>query len=350
MNINSYIKNYGKLLAIYDLENKTLIKDLDIITNDDILKNPKYILCFKIINKEDFLHNNLNISLTHFPWKTYFKLNNDLVSPNDTNTYNKITAWNHWINFGKREERAFSYINNTNNHRGRFGNIFFVNMCLHFFSIKYNLKCNYKHEKQFNKLGIYFNKGQLTYNRNLLLTDYNFENLLESDISPKNIIIDNNVWFHTKRFCTIINKYFIDNKLFDKILDSNYYKMRYNKNNDLFIHVRLGDVESKTLCLYNYYKITIQSTNYKKGYISSDNINHPMCQKLIKKFNLEIINKNETETIMFASTCNNIILTGGTFSWLIGFLASKSKNIYYPQIKEKWFGDIFSFSNWTEFS
>jgi len=49
---------------------------------------------------------------------------------------------------------------------------------------------------------------------------------------------------------------------------------------------------------------------------------------------------------MFGSTCNNIVLSGGTFSWLIGFLAIKSENIYYPELKEKWYGDIFSFLNW----
>ena len=51
---------------------------------------------------------------------------------------------------------------------------------------------------------------------------------------------------------------------------------------------------------------------------------------------------------MFGSTCNNIVLSGGTFSWLIGFLAIKSENIYYPEIKQKWYGDIFSFSNWKK--
>jgi len=51
---------------------------------------------------------------------------------------------------------------------------------------------------------------------------------------------------------------------------------------------------------------------------------------------------------MFASTCNNLILSGGTFSWLIGFLAFYSKNIYYPlDNKNKWYGDIFIFPEWT---
>ena len=50
---------------------------------------------------------------------------------------------------------------------------------------------------------------------------------------------------------------------------------------------------------------------------------------------------------MFASTCKNVILSSGTFSWLIGLLSYYS-NIYYPKIYVKWHGDIFVFSEWTE--
>ena len=49
---------------------------------------------------------------------------------------------------------------------------------------------------------------------------------------------------------------------------------------------------------------------------------------------------------MFGSTCNTIILSGGTFSWLIGFFAYYSKNINYPINNNKWYGDIFIFNNW----
>jgi len=51
---------------------------------------------------------------------------------------------------------------------------------------------------------------------------------------------------------------------------------------------------------------------------------------------------------MFGSVCKNIILGGGTFSWLIGFLALSNSNIFYPELKEKWYGDIFSFNNWNK--
>ena len=70
--------------------------------------------------------------------------------------------------------------------------------------------------------------------------------------------------------------------------------------------------------------------------------------KLLKmKYNLKIIDYDEVNTIMFGSTCKHIVLSNGTFSWLIGFLAYYS-TVYYPKIIHKWHGDIFIFDSWNE--
>ena len=96
----------------------------------------------------------------------------------------------------------------------------------------------------------------------------------------------------------------------------------------------------------NYYEKVLSNEMFVNGYISSDSINDPLCQTLINKYNLTIIDKSEVETIMFASTCNIIVLSGGTFSWLIGFFSFFSKNIYYPNIDNPWYGNIFNLLNW----
>lgn len=343
------MNKYGKFVYLYDLEKHLLIKkgELSSESSDDILNNPKYILCFKIINNENFLYNDFNISFKNFPWKNYYYLNPQFVSSNDLDN-TKINAWHYWNYYGKKQEGAFSFINNTNVHRARFGNLFFLNICLHMFSQKFDLKCSYKYEKDFNKLGIYFNKGNKIYKKNILLTDRNFENVLESDISPRNIIINNSVWFHTNRFCGMIKDYFDRNNLFANIRTQNLYNSKYNNNNYLFIHVRLGDVSNKTCNLEKYYSKTIESLRFDKGFIASDSINHDLCKLLIDKYKLTIIDMSEVGTIMFGSVCKNIILSGGTFSWLIGFLALDTSKIFYPELKDKWYGDIFSFSNWNK--
>lgn len=289
-------------------------------------------------------HNDLNISYNNFEWEPYLLIN-DL-----NGLYSKEQAWNHWICYGKMEERAFSLINNSNIHQGRFGNLFFINMFLHFMSIKYNLKCSYKNNHKFKSLGIYLNKGQNIYSRNILVTEQNMLTLLHDCKEPANLIINNNVWFQSNEFCLMIKNHFYKNLNKKSIMDNNIHKNRYNNNKDLFVHVRMGDVSDITIDCLNYYEKLLNIEKYDNAYISSDSIEHEFCKKIIKKYNLIICNMNDVETIMFASTCNKIILSGGTFSWMVGFFAFFAKTIYYPELKKKWYGDIFRFSDWISIS
>jgi hypothetical protein len=70
-------------------------------------------------------------------------------------------------------------------------------------------------------------------------------------------------------------------------------------------------------------------------------MNHEVIQYLIRKYNLIPFQKNDIETIMFANTCKKLILSGGTYSWLLGFFAFYSSEIYYPKYEKPWFGNIF---------
>jgi len=343
---------YGKLKYIYDLKNR---EKNHIHEDESNLPSPDttHVLCYKIprsipSEKNAFLCNDLYIDKQRFPWRAYYAINAEIQSPNpEENT--QYTAWHHWTHHGKIEERAFSSINNTNIHRARFGNLFFLNMCLHFFSLKFDLQASYKYEGWFDELGILFHKGSYIYEKNLYITDQNFLSVLDSDLSPKNVIIHNQSWFQTAEFCHRIRAYFLENPfLSQKIQQKNQYKNRFKKNNDLFIHVRLGDVLEKTVAIVSYYKHAIERLpqGFSVGYISSDTLDHPFCKEIIKKYNLKPIHMNEIKTIQFASTCRNIILSGGTFSWLIGFFAFHAENIYYPDVPDKWYGDIFCFSHW----
>jgi hypothetical protein len=141
--------------------------------------------------------------------------------------------------------------------------------------------------------------------------------------------------------------YFNKENIRNKIIKKNKFLERYKNNNDLFVHVRLDDVEEMSSHnSFDYYDSIISKYTFNNGYISSDNLSSEICNNLIKKYSLEVINLNEEETIMFGSTCNTIVLSGGTFSWLIGFFAFYSKNIIYPINNKKWYGDIFIYKNW----
>jgi hypothetical protein len=316
------------------------------INNSDLTKKQAWDLWNTEPNKDTIVIDNiklnkLNVSYDDFDWISYLKINKDIYL-SGINT--KIKSWEHWNNYGIKEERAFSFINNSNIHNGRFGNLFFINMFLHFYSKKNDLLCNYKYFDNFTKLGIELNIGTKVYDINLLLTEQNYVLILnnESDnFKPSNIIIHNDIWLQNKDFGLYLKNYFNNQIHKNKIILNNCFKERYNNNNDLFIHLRLGDVESNTTKLFEYYDKLLSNIYFENGYISSDSISNKFCEYFIKKYNLNIVNYDEIKTIMFGSTCNNIILSGGTFSWLIGFFAFYSEYIYYPLYEKPWFGNIF---------
>ena len=244
-------------------------------------------------------------------------------------------------------------INTTYFHRGRFGNQFLVSMALHFISKTNNTYCEYLEYDNLTKLGIELFIGEKKHNTTIQLLDNNFYNLLHIPINC-NVSIINNMWCQTKDFALYLYTYFNQEEQKNKIINANkYYTQQSNVVNTMvFIHIRLGDISnSNWIHPIEYYENAIlkilEKNNKLKIYISSDSIEHEICQKLIKKYNIEVFNSDIVDTIMFASTCKYIILSSGTFSWMIGLLSYFSE-IYYPKIKNIWHGDIFVFNTWKE--
>lgn len=129
------------------------------------------------------------------------------------------------------------------------------------------------------------------------------------------------------------------------------FKIEYDNNidhRDLFIHYRLGDMNNSYFTLpLEYFTESIEKTNFRYGYISSDSINDEKCQFLIKKYNLIPVNLLPYETLMFGKNFNNLILSESTFSFLIGYF-SRAKNVIHNKNHSKW-GNIplFSFDSFN---
>jgi hypothetical protein len=235
---------------------------------------------------------------------------------------------------------------------GRFGNHFFRNIVLHFLVEKYNFTVEYVCIEEFKKMGIELKNGSII-NRNYQQIQINDNNILSLlDISENLSTYDFTIKFHTyfqkKEIALKIYDYFHKNETNkNNVLNANIFNYRINNNNDVFLHIRIGDVPQFNPG-YDYYDKLLSNLDFEYGYISSDTIEDELCKKLIEKYNLEVVNKDEVETIMFANTCKYLILSQGTFSWLMGLFAYYSDKIYYPKIKTEWHGDIFVFPGLIE--
>jgi hypothetical protein len=242
---------------------------------------------------------------------------------------------------------------------GRFGNQFFINFIQQLLSQKYNLFVqHFRYSNEFKKLGIEFQshckdeEKDLTY-----LMEINDQNIYE--FLSNNFVITNRIVFlrdhyQTPQIARLLREYISSEPIKSKIIDSNEFKNRYKSNNDVFVHLRNGDLLEHSngnlkMNAIEYFDFVLNNINFENGYISTEDFNHETCKFLINKYNLIPYNESKTKTIQFSSTCNHVILSPGTYSWMIGVFSFFSKNIYYCNPSVKWHGDIFIFEDWKQF-
>ena len=236
----------------------------------------------------------------------------------------------------------------TTVYAGRLCNQIIRNIAVSIVAKKHDLfveYCNY--ELISDEFGIPLFIGTNKYDNVSNLTDDNFFEILNKDSIETNLYPMDN-YFQTKDISSLIYQYL--QTIQTTIINKNKYKDRYNDNNDIFIHIRLGDV----VCYspgFEYYIEALHAIDTKEGstiYIGSDTLSHPMINDLRTKYNnIELIDMGPTETIQFGSTCKHVILSHGSFSAFIGWISFFS-DVYYPDYSRnvKWCGDMFSIDKW----
>lgn len=238
-------------------------------------------------------------------------------------------------------------VNDMTNSEGRLCNQIIKALAASFISEKQNLKFNYG--IFFDKicfLGIkLFTEGTMIYRTEQKITDNNIMSCISTPIF-RNINV-NDSYFQIKAFSNYLYNYYKQEQNQESIIKANKFNIRYKNNNDVFIHIRLGDVTEYNPG-FEYYDKVLSQITFENGYISSDSIDNEICKKLIQKHSLKIIDYNEVETIMFGSTCKYIILGGGSFSYIIGLFGFFS-DIYYTKGGNKWYPDeLYMIDDWHE--
>ena len=255
---------------------------------------------------------------------------------------------------------------------GRFGNKFIRNMTIFLLKEKYGFYSSYHEDREFKELGfgnIFNNTGEVpNYEKEKMINDKDIINYLDN-----NIELDNKIKYkyaHIFNQLPEIIKHIIDYYQNDKhllckqIINNNKFKHRYNNNNDVFIHIRCGDIFYSNPLTPNleYYKNILDSLEeeYDNIYIASDFIHRTECQELIKTYNAKVYNANLIETILFGSTCKYVILSSGSYSFIIGILSFYSKKIYFSTeageierngVKGRWHDDYYDkFDKFNKYS
>ena len=241
--------------------------------------------------------------------------------------------------------KYFNHIMTTTAENGRLGNQIIRNLAVSLIAEKFNLKVNYCNKTLICMLGIELFSGDNIHNQTIELNDNNYFSVYNSDL---NFNLDpNNNYFQTKEITNFLYLHLNKNLIKNKIIEENPFKIRYNNNNDLFIHVRLSDTSHWNPGI-EYYIRALNQIPFDNLYISTDEKTHNIITKLLELPNTTLIDYDEISTFQFASTCKNIILSHGSFSAIIGYLSFFSK-VYYPEYDKNkiWYGDMFSIDGWN---
>lgn len=235
----------------------------------------------------------------------------------------------------------------TTSGNGRLGNQIIRNLAVSLIAKKHNLKVNYFNKDLISKLGIHLFDGINVHKRCIPLNDANYFDIHNCD-ELNNNLEPNASFFQTKEIIKVLHDHLHTDAVQSQIIEKNPFKHRYNANNDLFVHVRLADAARWNPGI-DYYLNAIKHTLHDRMYISTDDANHPIVQKLLTLPNSTLTNHDEITTMQFGSTCKHIVLSHGSFSAVIGYISYFS-TIHYPKydVTKMWYGDMFSIDNWIE--
>ena len=225
-------------------------------------------------------------------------------------------------------------------YHGRLGNNIIQYLVGQYFAKKFNLQFNNTIDlnqdfeiETFSGSNIYTNKIEIN-DKNVI--DYVNKNTLDCGI--------------------ILNGFFQLKELFKNNEFLNFCKIclkpkKIDDNIDLFVHIRLGDVEGANMNLpYEYYEQQIDKINYQKILISTDNISSPIIKKIQDKYsNVNLFYCEHPATcIRYGAQAKNLIIGCGSFGFCMALFSDPTTNIYcinHDTIKNKfnrtiWDGDM----------
>lgn len=229
---------------------------------------------------------------------------------------------------------------------GRLCNQIIRDVAVSILARKFNLSTKYASTDVIDRLGIpLFTGGDNVYETTLDLSDSNYMKIYDNTAIDYNLNPNtDNSYFQTPAISKLVFDYLRCAQR--NIIDQNPFKAMYSNNSTIFVHCRLTDVEQFSPG-YDYYSGAIRRIqNLQRGtnvVIASDDPTHTMITRLTKEFGAKVLVDTPEKTIQFGSTCKYVILSHGSFSAMIGWLAFFAKTIYYPEYKnDMWHGDMFS--------
>lgn len=268
---------------------------------------------------------------------------------------------------------------------GRLGNRVFQNLAVSLIAQRYDLATRYSLESECSRLGLRLYVGrQLMVGRSVALIEESLQPLLEGrigDAQGKNgkeggdaatsmasnahfLLFSGGVYFQTPWFARKLRSEILP-AMRESILRANPWRDRLGCNNDTFVHVRIGDMKDTARSFSNFSAAVMAAQSHNnltngRVFIASDSPNHRIVRELAQRFEGTVLSSfDRVEIIQFGATASKLVLSDGTFSWLIGVMsdvladrtsdqigATNKASVRFLTRSNAWLGDIFVFNDW----
>jgi len=235
----------------------------------------------------------------------------------------------------------------TTTYNEKLGNQIIRNLAVSKIAEKNDLFVKYNSHEEIKQLGIDLFIGTHKYDKTVSLTDTNYFSIYDQKIRYN--LNPNKDYFQTKEIIQIVYKHIQSIK--NNIIVNNPFKVRYQRNNDVCVDIRFTDAGQ-----FNpgaqYYLNTLSSLSFDRLYVSTDDPTSSIITQILQKYPRAVLfNLDEVQSIQFASTCKYVVLSNGSFSAIIGYLAFFS-TVYYCKIDPTTssYGNMFSITGWKEVS
>lgn len=222
-------------------------------------------------------------------------------------------------------------------YNGRLSNCIIQYIAASIFAEKFDLKLDFKDE--LNPIIKHISGNKVFITEPILVNEKNFLDLLSLDKINNSSYLFNG-YFQLKDFF----------KKYEKEIKNRFLNFEKKSKEGFLIHIRLGDIIGFGDLSFDYYDNAIKiqlKNNITKGYIITDTPNNILISNIINKYPfIKIYHNNLYEDMKFGLFFNNIILSKGSYSFLIGYI-SEADNVYCELKNWSFFPNIYP-DNWIE--
>ena len=245
---------------------------------------------------------------------------------------------------------------------GRLGNRLLQNIAVSMLAEKYDLATEYDENDAFVDLGLLFYGGsqKMVDGPAMILDDSLWEVLMARPVSGflgVRLQLGGEVYFQNPAFAERARDFLQSPETQQSLLATNPWSSRVLANSDVFVHVRLGDLDnlfpnsSRSFTEYIDAIINVSGSDEKLGrvYVASDEPSRKEVQAIAEHFHGEVVDLERIDTWKLGMVCKHLVLSESTFSWAVAamhFKQTGSNVRFLKRRRDGWMGSIFDLSGW----